>query len=382
MELLDLASRIVGLMALLAAIFGAIERSGMPAMVRKTAIGFAFGAAACICMMFPVVFSDGTSVNGRSVFLAFSAAFGGPISFVAATGMTSIVHEFAGAVPFTKIMESTLAAAAIGLAWRHFIYKRMGKSYVSLLMLGFSISLVSLLLLKVSSGHGLSIFLKTYPAALAVSLLSAIILGRLIEREMRHIRTEQRWKENASTDALSLLSNKRAFESDYTRALERNEPFSLIILDIDHFKRVNDTYGHVTGDEVIMAAAKAMTSACRFRSMPYRLGGEEFGIIAYDVGIADAVSLAENVRGSIAALHLHPTANLPAVTISAGVVSSFATADGRDLLSAADAALYLAKNQGRNRVISWNDVTKTESAFTEAEIISFPKAHAKMSDPK
>jgi diguanylate cyclase len=381
-ELLDLASRIVGLMALVAAIFGAIERSSMPAIIRKIAIGFAFGVAACLCMMFPVVFADGTSVNGRSLFLAFSAAFGGPISFVAATGMTSIVHEFAGAVPFTKIMESTLAAAAIGLAWRHFVYKRMGKSYLSLLVLGFSISLVSLLLLKVSSGQGLSIFLKTYPAALAVSLLSAIILGRLIEREMRHIRTEQRWKENAFTDALSGLSNKRAFESDYTRALERNEPFSLIILDIDHFKRVNDTYGHVTGDEVIMAAAKAMTSACRFRSMPYRLGGEEFGIIAYDVGIADAVSLAENVRGSIAALHLNPTANLPAVTISAGVVSSFAKADGRDLLSAADAALYLAKNQGRNRVISWNDLMKAEAESSQAEVIMFPRAQAHMSELK
>jgi diguanylate cyclase (GGDEF)-like protein len=131
-----------------------------------------------------------------------------------------------------------------------------------------------------------------------------------------------------------------------------------------------------------MAAAKAMTSACRFRSMPYRLGGEEFGIIAYDVGIADAVSLAENVRGLIAAMHLHPTANLPAVTISAGVVSSFAKADGRDLLSAADAALYLAKNQGRNRVISWNDLVKMENCYAKAEIISFPNAHAKMSDPK
>lgn len=152
----------------------------------------------------------------------------------------------------------------------------------------------------------------------------------------------------AATDDLTMIANRRSFlaslDREIGRSLRRGEPFSLIILDLDHFKRVNDLYGHQAGDDALRNVAAALTLASRDLDTPARYGGEEFVVILPDCDVDRCLPIAERFRDAVRAA----PAAMP-LTASAGVATFPAHArDGEELVAAADAALLRAKEGGRD----------------------------------
>lgn len=162
-------------------------------------------------------------------------------------------------------------------------------------------------------------------------------------------RARQRIAELADTDELTGLPNRRALRQRLELAAAeaaRGRTFAVAIADVDHFKRVNDTHGHPTGDRVLVEVARALAQAVRRGDLVARLGGEEFCIVQADVTPSQGEALVERLRAAVAQI-----ATPVAVTASFGVCHSSTTAVPDEMLAAADAALYRAKAAGRNRVV-------------------------------
>lgn len=151
----------------------------------------------------------------------------------------------------------------------------------------------------------------------------------------------------SNRDHLTGLFNRRSMEKMINELLIKNEPFVLIISDIDNFKRVNDTYGHAIGDEVLIYLASMMTEVVNAQGLCYRFGGEEFVILLPKYTIEDGFILAEQLRNSVSS-NVSPSGER--ITISSGVAAYNVDADNAiDMFNTADSRLYEAKKKGRNQ---------------------------------
>jgi diguanylate cyclase (GGDEF)-like protein len=174
----------------------------------------------------------------------------------------------------------------------------------------------------------------------------------------------QRVYEAAVKDALTGIYNRGHLEavlvSEFAFAARHKTPLSIIFVDLDHFSRVNNTYGHQAGDEVLRAVAQAMRATVRVEDIVTRYGGEEFVMVARGIDLNGAVAMAERVRHVIAALDIPVPSSSTRVRVTAsfGVAcheasTSYATV--QQLVAAADRAVYRAKSQGRNCVCEMLD---------------------------
>ncbi len=172
----------------------------------------------------------------------------------------------------------------------------------------------------------------------------------------------------ASQDPLTGVANRRTFDHWLPKLIQicqsTDTPFALVILDLDHFKAVNDTHGHPFGDEVLQAAARAMAQAVRQEDIVARVGGEEFAVLIKGAVPNVARVVADRIRSSIGKIELQPTPEAPAVivTASAGMANLRPDDDMDALYARADQALYRAKGAGRDRLVDdWlDDVTSDQ----------------------
>jgi len=166
--------------------------------------------------------------------------------------------------------------------------------------------------------------------------------------------------EKARIDGLTQIANRRRFDEtllqEWGRHLRLQQPLSLLICDVDHFKLYNDGYGHQAGDECLKSVAKTISQCFRTGDLVARYGGEEFAVVLPHTNGARATQVAERVRAAVAAAAI-PHASSPVcdrVTLSIGVACRTPqptdAADARNLVGDADRNLYLAKHRGRNRV--------------------------------
>jgi diguanylate cyclase len=163
-------------------------------------------------------------------------------------------------------------------------------------------------------------------------------------------------------DPLTKIFNRKSFDDGLDHAIrkcaESGEPLALIFLDIDHFKRFNDTYGHQTGDQVIRLVAMTLKSSIKGADIPARYGGEEFAAILPNTDLAGAITVSESIRKSIQAKELlkrSTNEKLGRVTASFGVASWESGDTAATLIERADRCLYAAKRGGRNRVVAQSD---------------------------
>jgi diguanylate cyclase (GGDEF)-like protein len=153
----------------------------------------------------------------------------------------------------------------------------------------------------------------------------------------------------ASTDSLTGLLNRRAFENEVRKARGGHQSFAVAMADLDHFKHLNDTFGHDTGDRALRLFAQTLRATVRTQDIVARYGGEEFAIVLPSSNSFDAADVLDRVR---AALDTATTeAGLPTVTVSFGVVDASTDEDLTRSLARADAALLEAKRAGRDRVV-------------------------------
>jgi diguanylate cyclase (GGDEF)-like protein len=174
---------------------------------------------------------------------------------------------------------------------------------------------------------------------------------------LEHARTYGRMRETAEQDPLTQLSNRRAFDQIFAAEANRfsryGRPLSLLMLDIDHFKSINDQYGHEAGDEVLRRFAARVTSCIRDVDTAARLGGEEFVLLLPETSLAAAMEVAERVRVAVAAQPVPWRAGAIPVRVSIGVSACPERVPRpAELVASADAALYRAKDGGRNRVVA------------------------------
>ncbi len=177
-------------------------------------------------------------------------------------------------------------------------------------------------------------------------------------REVARLREHlEQVRRDAMTDALTNLANRKAFDEELLRACDASErdntPMALAILDIDHFKRFNDTWGHQTGDQVLRYVASVIGRISKHPRLAARYGGEEFAIIFPGETAASVESALDAIRqevGSRALRRRSTDDELGAVTISAGLAQRHPGESGSQLLDRSDAALYVSKNDGRDRV--------------------------------
>ncbi len=192
-------------------------------------------------------------------------------------------------------------------------------------------------------------------------LVKGEITPRMVERSIRYslklAEAMLELRQLATHDALTGLLNRRAFDSllneEVQRARRFNHPLSLILVDLDHFKSVNDTYGHAAGDAVLVEAARRIESGIREIDRVARIGGEEFAVLLMETPAHEAIIVARRLVAAMQAAPIQATASvsLP-ITLSAGVASLPASSvPNFSLQVAADKALYAAKHAGRDRAV-------------------------------
>ncbi len=192
---------------------------------------------------------------------------------------------------------------------------------------------------------------------LTVMVIGGLSMRALVLRTSGRIDVyESRLHDLASTDSLTALSNRRVvldrLETELARAERSGPGVGVIAVDADHFKRVNDSYGHAAGDTVLCAIANRIAAAVREYDVVGRTGGEEFLVVAPGITIAGLAALAERLRASVSDSPITDGGLEVRMTISLGTALSAPQEGLDDLVARADAALYVAKESGRDRVVA------------------------------
>ncbi|MDQ0316380.1 GGDEF domain-containing protein [Amorphus orientalis] len=321
-------------------------------------LGAVLGLGACISMLDPIPLTDGVFVDSRSTMILLSALFGGPIAAIISASLAAALRIYLGGAGVVPGVGSILISAAIGLL---VYYGSKGR--------GEPVRIKSVLILAALSPLS---FVAVFALPIEIALraiqelflptsifraIGVLLLGGLLLHEQRRRKVEQLTREQATMDELSGLANRRSFYLALNRALERSQqrssPVSVVITDLDHFKSINDRYGHNVGDRVIQHFAAALKDNIRGNDFAARIGGEEFALVLQGANRQEAEKICERIRSSIAAAELTIGGNTISYTASFGIADKTATAATADaLMSAADAALYDAKVNGRNVVMS------------------------------
>ncbi|HEV2718770.1 MAG TPA: diguanylate cyclase [Thermoanaerobaculia bacterium] len=191
----------------------------------------------------------------------------------------------------------------------------------------------------------------------AAELLARIRAAkRIVDLQKELLETNKRLELLSITDGLTKLYNHRYFQDELARAFEESQryqrPLSLTIIDIDFFKKVNDTYGHAVGDEVLKEVARIFQDSIRATDLAARYGGEEFAVMMPETELHDALTFAEKIRTLIEESAFRTAAGPLHATVSLGVAAVPRTKihTAKELIVAADKALYRAKRGGRNQV--------------------------------
>jgi diguanylate cyclase (GGDEF)-like protein len=287
----------------------------------------------------------------------FNNAF--PVCFVEGIGLT----------PFKIISEHIislilLAAIALLLYHRAAFDRKVAQWLIASLILTV---VAELSFTSYVSVYGLGNLIGHFLKFIAFFLIYIAIVETGIEKPQRllfrNLQRKEKAFENALheverlaiTDSLTSLYNRRHFskvgEDEVQRACRYGRALSAIMMDIDHFKRVNDTFGHTVGDQILQGVAESCRQELRRVDVVGRYGGDEFVILLPENDRAAAVQVAERLRKNIAHLHLNTAKGSAKVTASLGVATVDCNKPSLEtLLSQADKALYVAKRRGRNRV--------------------------------
>ena len=189
------------------------------------------------------------------------------------------------------------------------------------------------------------------------------VIANQVAVSMQNAKMYEVLEEQATTDGLTGLVNHRTFQERFTTMLGRADrhelAVSLLLTDIDHFKKINDTYGHPTGDEVLRRVAAILKASARKIDIVARYGGEEFALVLEGTDRAGARQLAERIRQEVEQQSFPSSKGAFSATLSIGVASY--PDDSREkpeIIARADQALYSAKHGGRNRTVCFSDIDR------------------------
>lgn len=189
----------------------------------------------------------------------------------------------------------------------------------------------------------------------------------VLQRDLDEVRKE------SMLDPLTKIANRKAFdeqlEVEIKMAIETGKPLSLVVFDIDHFKAFNDTYGHLTGDQVLRLVAQVLKANIRGRDMAARFGGEEFVAILPETDLSGGLNVGETIRTAVQSKELlkrSTNEKLGRITLSVGVAVFRSDDTAASLIERADRCLYAAKGKGRNRVVAEHQLSENNGTIDVA----------------
>ncbi|MCT4779888.1 MULTISPECIES: diguanylate cyclase [Exiguobacterium] len=298
---------------------------------------------------------DGAKVDLRLVALVTAFYYGGWVSggitMVAIIGARFIITPpgaYEGLILTALICSALLVTASV---YRRFASHTL-KDYLILIVIGIGYSLPALYLLTETFTR----FLEISLVYIIFILLGGYVTYRFLQELRKHFQFVQMQQELALTDGLTNLANRRKLDETLASYDKDGFAFSVLIVDIDFFKSVNDTYGHDGGDVVLRQLSHLLEHCCPDQAMVGRYGGEEFVLLLPDITLKEAVRLGETIRSACADQHF-VFSTYPAfhVTLSIGAASSDQGETSFEVVQKADQSLYQAKQTGRNKVVGYSE---------------------------
>lgn len=346
----------LGIVAIIALLYDVILKQCASRGCRRAGIAVLFALGGFGSMIVPIEMAPGMIFDLRAVFLVLAASYGGwpaVLSTVLSTASFRIWEGGAGVYPG---LVSIVLTAAIGCAIARFMTGRP-KSTARLVALGLvsPLSLVSIFVLPWEIAS--SLFAQVALPTAVANLIAVVMVGEILERERGRVEVERRLCEEASTDSLTGLATRRVLDRDgpglAAMAAATGRPYTVMIIDLDHFKQVNDVHGHAAGDEVLRKVGSIVASSVRDGDLVARYGGEEVAVVLPNQDADISSKVAERIRTAIAKAVIECNEVILNVTASVG---AFTSAEGAerfaDAFCYADQALYVAKSTGRNRVVT------------------------------
>ncbi len=297
----------------------------------------------------------GLTVNAvRQLIDRYEHSFGRNIYFVDAKGNVTVSGEGGSAPANIHAVEGlgALAGAALNEKGGSFEYSRDGRTH--LLNVRYIPELKWYVFVEKVEDEAIAGIRRTLYANLLIALVVTGIVVTVVSLTVN--RFQRRLELMATTDKLTGLANRQACEILMHQAIKEarrsREPLSLIMLDIDHFKDINDRFGHLEGDRVIKAVANKSLAGLRDSDTACRWGGEELLLVLRKCNEDNALTLAERIRANIEGGFLDAGGERVRVTVSLGIAELEDADSGDSLLSRTDRALYAAKRAGRNRAVA------------------------------
>lgn len=340
-------------------IFSRLRRNVETLYVQQFLMGGVFGIAAIVAILDPVEIGPGVQIDGRNMFVGFAGAFSGPLGATIALLMTAGTRMSLGGVGVMSALSSMAFCAAMGLVWAEMENRKIVKSPWKWLMLAAMISASIPLLLVVPGPVGMNAFLTGGPLLFLAYTAGTLILGPLLFSEYEVERSRKVLRVYAETDPLTGALNRRGLQTKFEEivanrsARDGRHGLTMIMIDLDHFKDLNDQYGHDAGDLALQELVQRLRSNLRSHDLVARIGGDEFAACISGLTRERAEQLTKHLLEQLR-LHL----KLPGVvepveiTVSIGAIHSLNARDNMsDMLKVADQTMMSAKLSGRNRCI-------------------------------
>lgn len=356
MELLQNTIRLmepVALAIVLTFAYGQVRRHIAGPTQSNIILGLLFGAGAMISILDPIIFAERFIADMRSLFVGLAAGLFGLLPGLIAAVIAGATRLMIGGDGVGAGIVAIALSMLGGLAWRWIILKDNQARPGDHLLLGLFISvhLCATVLLPAEIIWG---FLQKFvPAFVAINLLGSLLIGGLLNREDIAISRAQQLEEEARTDPLTQIMNRRSAIEAVGRLGDTRNPSkgrAMLTMDVDNFKTINDTLGHAAGDTVLRQLTDRLKEVLRPGDVFSRLGGDEFLIVLPDVSPNEAKAIGQRCCCAVSAVPMAFGAHPINVTISVGVQWTARPAAFNAHLAAADEALYKAKSEGRNRV--------------------------------
>lgn len=315
-----------------------------------TAAILSLGLAASMAL--PIEFMPGVIFDLRHVFLVIAASFGGVPASIATVAAAVLLRVYQGGLGMVAGIVGILITGGLGLGIallrgnRPFTFRALG-----LAGLLSSVSILSVFVLPLEIA--LNFLTKVSPYMILANLAGTVIIGAMLTGRRSRFYRERALRRDTQTDPLTGLANRRLLDSIGPKAAERaiaqHGCFAFLVVDIDNFKAVNDTFGHQSGDAVLRHVASVIRTHVSDGDITARFGGEE--IVVLVANGAYAATVAEQMRKSVAATSVIVNGFAIKVTVSIGyAIERESEHELEDVFERADAALYEAKRAGRNRV--------------------------------
>lgn len=333
--------------------YGNVTRFTGPGRRRNLAMGLIMGVAAMIAMLFPFSLADGIILDMRNLIVGLAAAFFGVAGAVVAVAIAAVTRIGIGGVGMPLGLAGIAIAGLMGLIWARFFNTKTTSPTFQRILLGVMISSHLIAGLWLPDGARTAFFTQFAPWFFIFNIVGACMISALIDREKRMLDETIELRSAATTDPLTQLLNRRSILDSYDALPIAQKPHhgtAMLCFDVDHFKQINDEFGHPLGDEVLMSITSRVSGCLRPKDLFSRIGGDEFVVVLSNVTQDETRAVAERCREIVARSPIAAMGRDIPVTISIGADWTLQHREFSSFLLLTDAALYNAKELGRDCV--------------------------------